>query len=256
VLLPKVVRMITNFYTRPENIDKDALTIEGEEARHILQVLRYKAGDLIDVVDGCGNKFRVNITYTERNRLEGKILLQVRKENEPITNLTLAQSICKGMKMDWIVEKCVEVGVNNIVPLLTERSEAHFKNPLQEKSKTERWERVAISAMKQSLRCFLPKVSPVTKLEDLLKNIKRYDLALMASPENKSKKLEDLAELKSRPRNILLLVGPEAGFSPDELKEAKEKGVISITLGSRRFRTETAAVLFSSLVLYELKDLT
>ena len=247
--------MITNFYTKPENIGKDGLSIEGEEARHILQVLRYKVGDLIDVVDGCGNKFRVNISRFERNRLEGRILSQVRKENEPITNLTLAQSICKGVKMDWVVEKSVELGVSCIIPLLTERSEVQFKNQMQEKNKIERWGRVATSAMKQSLRCFLPKVSQVTKLEDLLKNIKRYDLALMASLESRSRKLEDLSELKNRPKNVLLLVGPEAGFSSDELGEALGRGVFPVTLGARRLRSETAGVLFSSLVLYELKEL-
>ncbi|HEX9916561.1 MAG TPA: RsmE family RNA methyltransferase, partial [candidate division Zixibacteria bacterium] len=130
-----------------------------------------------------------------------------------------------------------------------------FRNQVQEKNKTERWGRVATSAMKQSLRCFLPKVSQVTKLEDLLKNIKRYDLALMASLESRSRKLEDLSELKNRPKNVLLLVGPEAGFSSDELGEALGRGVFPVTLGARRLRSETAGVLFSSLVLYELKEL-
>ena len=247
--------MITNFYVSPQNIGEDTIQIKGEEARHILTILRHKRGDLIDVVDGCGNRYRVNITHTGRNNLEGKILSQVRKENEPITNLTLAQAVCKGSKMDWVVEKCTEIGVSNIIPLLTERTEIDFKNPQQEKSKIERWKRLAISSMKQSLRCCLPKISPATKIEDLLKNTKNYDLVLMASLEGGSKNLEDLDELGNRPKNILILVGPEGGFSVDELKEAEEKRVIPISLGTRRLRTETAGIVFLSLVLYELKDL-
>lgn len=247
--------MITNFYTKPENVDKDMLRIEGEEAKHIISVLRYKVGDLIDVVDGCGNRYRVSIYYLGRDNLEGRILSQVRKENEPICNLSLAQSICKGTKMDWLIEKCVEVGVANIIPLLTQRNEILFRNPLQEKNRIERWKRIATSSMKQSLRSFLPKISAVTKLEDLLRDTRQYDLILMASLEKGAKRLGDISELESRPRNILLLVGPQAGFSPDEFKKSKEKGVVPISLGTRRLRTETAGVVFSTLVLYELKEL-
>lgn len=254
--MSREAKIITNFYAKPENIEKDSLKIEGEEAKHILSVLRYKTGDLIDVVDGCGNRYRANIVFTEQNSLECEILSQVRKENEPICNLTLAQSMCKGYKMDWLIEKCVEIGVNHIIPLLTERTEVRFGNSRQEKSRLGRWERIAIGSMKQSLRCYLPKVGPVIEFEDLLGDIKKYDLAMIASLENGSKNLDDLEALKSQPKNILLLVGPEAGFSPDELKQAKEKGIVPISLGARRLRSETAGVLFSGLVLYQLKDLT
>jgi len=247
--------MITNFYTKSENIEKDTMRIEGEEAKHILSVLRYKAGDLIDVVDGCGNRYRVNITFTERNNLEGRILSQVRKENEPICNLTLAQSVCKGYKMDWLIEKCVEIGVNSVIPLVTERTEVRFGNPRQEKSKLVRWERIAIGSMKQSLRCYLPKIGPVVGFTDLLRDVKKHDLAMIASPESRSKNLDDLEALKDQPKNTLLIVGPEAGFSPDELSQAEQRGVVPVSLGVRRLRSETAGVLFSGLVLHHLKDL-
>jgi 16S rRNA (uracil1498-N3)-methyltransferase len=262
--------MITNFYVNPENVAEDSLKIVGEEAKHIVTVLRYQKGKIIDVVDGCGVYYRVLIQDLGKDYVEGKILSEIIKENEPITHLTLAQAICKPVRMDLLIEKATEIGVSTIIPILTENTVVKIGKIAEEngsvspvaRRKTERWRRVAIASMKQSLRSILPNIQNPTKFDDLLPKIETLDLCLIASLEEGAKSLRECDEFKNRLRNrkvplrnVLIMVGPEAGFTEDEVSKAKTFGAIPITLGLRRLRTETAGIVFSSLVLYELKDL-
>jgi 16S rRNA (uracil1498-N3)-methyltransferase len=247
--------MITNFYTNPEKINKETLIIDGEEARHILSVLRYGPGDEIGVVDGCGGKYHAAITKVSRNNLEAKILSRTQMEKEPDCHVALAQSICRQERMDFLVEKATEIGVSFIIPITTERGLIKISEGPKAKRKTERWRRIAIAAMKQSLRTVLPEIREVTKFEDLLAQFNHYDLCLIASLEEDSKRLTECKQLKKGLKKILLIVGPEAGFTDEELCRAKARGAFPISLGTRRLRTETAGVVFSSLVLHRLTDL-
>jgi len=263
------MNMITYFYVKPENVGNDSLKIVGEEAKHILTVLRYQKGETIDVVDGCGTRYKVLIQDLGKDYVEGKILSKKRRENEPIVHLTLAQAICKGPRMDFLIEKVTEIGVSTIIPILTENTVIKIGKTADEdgsasptaKRKTERWRRLAIASMKQSLRSILPDIHNPIRFSDFLPKIKTFDLSLIGSLEKGAKSLRECDELKKRLRNkealhdVLIMVGPEAGFTEDELSRAKTFGAIPITLGSRRLRTETAGIVFSSLVLYELKDL-
>ncbi len=248
-------RMITNFYTNPERVRKKTLTIEGEEARHILSVLRLGPGDEIDVVDGRGGKYRTSIVKTTRNGLEAKILSRTHMENEPGCHVTLAQAICRQERMDFLVEKATEIGVSSIVPLLTERSLVKITGGAKGKRKVDRWRRVAVAAMKQSLRTVLPGIDDVTRFDDLLTRLDHYDLCLIASLEQNSKSLTECRQLRRGLEKVLLIVGPEAGLTDRELSAAEAQGVIPISLGARRLRTETAGMVFSSLVLHRLADL-
>jgi len=247
--------MITNFYTRPENIDYETLTIDGEEAKHILQVLRYKTGDVISVVDGRGTRYNVLIEKTSEEHLQGKIISSILSENEPICQVTLAQAVCRNERMDFLIEKATEIGVSSIIPILTERSLIRVSGSSREKNKMDRWRRLAIASMKQSLRTVLPEIQNIIKFEELLPRIRNFDLCLIASLEKDSKSIKECEELRKNKGRILLVVGPETGFSEDELSQAKEYGALPITLGARRLRTETAGVVFLSLVLHQLDDL-
>lgn len=247
--------MITNFYTNPEKIGKETLTIEGEEAKHILSVLRHGSGDIIDVVDGRGTKYTVEIEEVSRDFLEGKILSRRYRENEPDCHLTLAQAVCRQEKMDFLIEKATEIGVSSIIPILTERGLIKVNGDSRRGRKTDRWRRLAIAAMKQSLRAVLPEIYNIAEFEELLRETDNYDLCLIASLDKDSTSLRGCARLKKGLKKVLLIVGPEAGFTDDELSKAKAKGAIPISLGSRRLRTETAGIIFSSLVLHRLDDL-
>lgn len=247
--------MITNFYTSPEKIGKETLTIDSEEARHILSVLRYGPGDEINVVDGRGNKFNASITKTSRNSLEAKILSRTQMENEPGCHVALAQAVCRQERMDFLVEKATEIGISSIIPITTEKGLIKISTGPKAKRKIERWRRIAIAAMKQSLRTMLPEIEEVTKFNDLPDRFSRYDLCLIASLEEDSKRLTECKQLKKGLKKVLLIVGPEAGFTNEELSKAKAQGAIPISLGTRRLRTETAGVVFSSLVLHRLAEL-
>lgn len=247
--------MITNFYTDPEKIGKDTLTIDGEEARHILSVLRYKPGEKIDVVDGRGTKYKATIVKTSRSGLNASILSRTHMENEPGCRVALAQTVCRQEKMDFLVEKATEIGVSSIIPILTERSLVKVSGNSRGKRKVDRWRRVAIAAMKQSLRSVLPEIQNFTRFEDLLASFGRYDLCLIASLGRHSKNLSHCKKLKKGLKSILLIVGPEAGFTDGELLKAESLRVIPVSLGDRRLRTETAGIVFSSLVLHRLGDL-
>jgi len=250
--------MITYFYVEPKNVGKNFLKIEGEEAKHICLVLRKGKGEIIEVVDGEGIKYQVLITGTGKDWVQGKILTQIRKENEPLTHLTLAQALIKGLRMDFLVEKITEIGVSSIIPLIAEKSLIKLGKDKKEFARLNRWKRIAISGMKQSLRSRLPQIQKPVLFEELLATIKDYDLALIACQTKKSirlRRIKEIFELKRRLKKILLLVGPESGFTQKELDQAFQAGIIPVSLGPRRLRAETAGILFSSLVLYELEDL-
>jgi 16S rRNA (uracil1498-N3)-methyltransferase len=244
--------MITNFYTPADKIAGDTLTIEGEEAKHILSVLRHGAGDVIDVVDGRGTKCKVLIEEVSRDFLQGKILSRTHMENEPECRISLAQAVCRRERMDFLIEKATEIGVSSVIPIITERNTVKINDVSRERKKTDRWRKIAIAAMKQSLRSVLPEIHDVIGFDQLLLRIKDYDLSLIASLDKDSKSLKQCEQLKEGVKSILLIVGPEAGFTEEELSQVKAMGTIPITLGSRRLRTETAGVVFASLVLHEL----
>ncbi len=250
--------MITYFYVEPKNIGKDFLKIEGDEAKHISLVLRKDTGEIIEVVDGEGSKYQVRITAVGKDWVQGEILSRVRKENEPLAHLTLTQALIKGVRMDFLIEKITEIGVSSVIPLITERSAVKLEKERKEFSRLSRWRRIAISGMKQSLRSVLLEIQKPLLFEELLSRIKDYDLALIACQTKKSvplRQIKEMQEAKEKVKKVLLLVGPESGFTPKELEQALKIGVVPVSLGPRRLRAETAGIVLSSLVLYELEDL-
>jgi len=246
-------KTITYFYVNPANIGKESLIITGEEAKHIISVCRHKIGDVIFVVDGKGKKYEVEISSVDKNKVEGQILSSTEDENEPDVYVCLAQSIGKGTKMDWVVEKGTEIGVSCFIPLLTERTKVKIESEEKERVKIKRWKRKALSSMKQSLRSRLPEVRKITSFEELLSHVKDYDLTLFGSLEKEAKKLRHIAELKKSLKKILLIVGPEAGFTDSELKKLSDAGAVPVDLGKRRLRTETAGIVFCAVVLGEME---
>ncbi len=247
--------MVTYFYVAPKNVSKDSLRIEGEEAKHIILVLRKKEGELIDVVDGEGMKYQVQVTESGKGWVEGRILNQTRKENEPYTDLTLAQALIKGPRMDFLIEKVTEIGISSVIPLLTKNTLIKPDAGTRQIPRLGRWKKIAIAAMKQSLRSKLPEIEKPLTFAELLTRTKNYDLALIACQTSRLKSLKEVLEPKKRAKKLLLLVGPEGGFSKEELDQAFKFGMIPVSLGQRRLRSETAGIVFSSLVLHALGDL-
>ena len=248
-------KVVTYFYTVPENIQNGMVRIKGEEAHHITKVLRYKKGEIISVVDGCGLRYKEILEPSQKDWAEGKNLDQVRRENEPVANLTLACGISSGTKMDLIIEKCTELGVRSFIPILTEKGMVELDELAKVKKKLGRWNKVALAAMKQSLRCYLPLIENPLDLGGLLRKAGDYDRSLIASLGPKSKTWKEALEAEEPLRDVLLLVGSEAGFTEEESNSAQEGGFIPVKLGPRRLRTETACIIFCGLVLSHLGEL-
>ena len=247
------------FYCPPQSISKEIIKIAGEEAYHIAKVLRHKVGDRITAVDGLGMEYDVRITLSSPALVQGKIEKKKRKPREPLTQVTLAQAIPKGVRMEFCVEKATEIGVNRIIPIVTRRSVVF---PDEEGEKIERLRRIALQAMKQAGRAILPEIEGTRFFDEIFEAIPDYDLSLIACEKEKKMGMKEIVKenLKSPISNLkshkaLLFVGPEGGFTDEEVTLAIKKGAHPISLGARRLRSETAGVVLTSLLLYELGDL-
>ncbi|MEO0092517.1 MAG: RsmE family RNA methyltransferase [candidate division WOR-3 bacterium] len=236
------------YYTDKSNIFSNRLRISGQEAHHISRVMRHKIGDVIYVTDGEGNEYQCTIDKIN-NDIEANIVNVNRKAREPKLKVTLAQSIIKGFRMDIIIEKATELGISEIIPVITERTIAQVSE-----KKAERFKNIAFAAIKSSTRTLLPQISSPLTFSQLLNKINDYDLAILAWEEEKQKRLADIIGGRNF-RKILLIIGPEGGFSKDEVQKTLNFGVKCFSLGPRRLRAETAAIAALSLLMYELKEM-
>jgi 16S rRNA (uracil1498-N3)-methyltransferase len=245
---------VTNFYVLPQDVVGDKVRFRGDEARHLCAVHRKTVGDMINAVDGQGNELTVILENVRPEECVGRLIRLRRKCREPVSRVTLAQAVTKGGKLDMVIQKGTELGVHRFVPMITENTTVSPDETSSAK-KQRRWQKIAISAMKQSLRSYLPQVDSVVSFDRVLQEAEKVDLALMASVVKEARSLDRILEENRAPRDILLLVGPEGGFSSVEISQAMQTGIYLITLGPRRLRAETAGILLAGLALFRLGEL-
>jgi 16S rRNA (uracil1498-N3)-methyltransferase len=229
------------------------LKVEGEEVKHIRKVLRLKAGDQISVFDGLGKEFEGVIVEEGLS----SVVLRVKnihssKRDSPL-EITLAQSLLKGEKMDYLIQKATELGVEEIIPFLSSRSV-----PLLEKSKRlkryQRWKRIAIEASKQCGRGVIPEIESLQDYSEMLQKALPDALRLILW-EREGVRLKEILERSKERKRIFFVIGPEGGFSEGEVDEAKRAGFVPVTLGRRILRAETASLCFLSILQYERGDM-
>lgn len=237
------------YYTEPENIFTSFLRINGSEAHHISKVMRHKIGEMLYVTDGIGNEYQTMIKKIDNKLIEASILNQSRNTREPRVRISLAQSVIKISHMDLIVEKSTELGVHDIIPIISHRTIARISE-----TKIERYQKVMMTAMKTSIRTHLPHISKSIKFNDLLQIFKNYDQVILAYEDEKKNRLADIISNNILNR-ILLIIGPEGGFTNEEIDQAINNNAKCITIGQRRLRSETAAIAALSLLLYQLKEM-
>ena len=230
------------FIYRDLNIN-DQIVVSGEDVHHIIRVLRHRPGDVIRISDGRNTESIGVILDVDARRLEIKLkIVEKNKHNEIKPFITLLLSLPKGDKFDWILQKNTEIGVSKFIPIVTQRT---VVNVAQSKltRRRERWKRIVQEAAKQCMRMDVPEVGQVLTLDSGLQEIKNHELTVIPwEQENKTtlkKIMKDIDKIISR---IAVFIGPEGGFSIDEIERAKAAGAVSISLGSRILRTETAAV--------------
>ena len=236
------------FYAPPSAIEGKLVRLGAKEARHIARVLRHQLGEHILVADGAGNEYRCVITGLGRNELQAEVISQTRRPRETIVEVTLAASIIKGSKLDTVVEMATELGVAQIVPLITSRTVARMTP-----ARLRRFQALAIAALKSATRTMLPRIVPAQEFEEFLRTSAYYDLKLLAYEEETKVRLPEV--MSPKPRRIALVIGPEGGFSEAEVALARSHGFLTFGMGPRRLRAETACIAALGMVLYHLREI-
>ena len=247
---------MNHFFVKPEDIRNDLVIIRGQDVKHITRSLRLYSGDKITVSDGLENKYLVELTSTNDKLVEGKIIEELAVDTEPNLQVTLLQGLPKSKKMDLIVRKCTELGINKVIPIETDHTVVKLK-PSKAKRRQKRWQKIAKSAAKQSKRTKIPTVKEVIDYQQGLDLVADYDLALIPWVWEKKQGLKKVIQNNSTEdiNNVLVIIGPEGGFSSTEVEAAIEQGVEPVMLGPRTLRTETAGMAALTMLLYELGDL-
>lgn len=240
------------FYVPTPHVENDLLKIGGNEARHIRRVLRLKTGDEIIVFDGLGKEYKGGIVEEGSSSVVIKVQNIFTPEKESPLEVTLAQSLLKGEKMDTLIQKATELGVKEILPFISSRS-VPLLGKLAELKRHRRWGRIAIEASKQCGRGVIPKIEPLRDYSEMLQTASLESLRLILW-EKEGVQLKKVLERSIEKTKIFFIIGPEGGFSQEEVEEARKTGFTPVSLGQRILRAETASLCFLSILQYDRGD--
>ena len=235
----------------------ESMRITGVDAKHISKVLRMQPGDRVQIVSDDGISALAEIAAIDGDGVDVRVLEKLAESHEPRVKITLAQGLAKGEKMDFIIQKAVELGAFAIVPVAMEHSVVRLEGAKADK-KVERWQKIAEAAAKQSKRDIIPLVQPVQTMKQML-GANSWGTKLIAY------ECEDRLSLKAALQaveatsegitDLLLIIGPEGGISESELELARAGGARAVSLGRRILRAETAGLVAMSAIFYETGDL-
>ena len=244
------------FFVNEEQIEDRKVNIIGEDVNHIKNVLRLEPEENISICSKETSKsFSCRILDINNNEIKCEILEEILDTTEPNTYIHIFQGLPKADKFEWIIEKCTEIGVKEITPVIMKRTVVK----LDEKDKLKkinRWKKIAEVAAKQSKRDCILKLNNIINFQNVFEKIEDYDILLVAYENESKNTLKNvLKNLKSKKNiKIAIIIGPEGGIDEEEINLCKKNEFISVTLGKRILRTETAPLVISSNILYELED--
>jgi len=227
-------------------IDKEVVSLHRDEVHHATRVLRIKTKDRICVFDQEGREWLAEVFQISDKRVLAKILEEIDRQTEPRVKITAIVSPPKGQRWDFLLEKLTEIGISEIVPLITSRTVRIIRD------RRERWQRVILSAVKQSGRTKIPKVFPPMRLEEVLEDYEKFEKRYIALPD--APHYREIFKHVSIYHTACYLIGPEGGFSKEEIASTLEAGFEPVSLGPRILRVETAAIFFGIVLLeYSLR---
>ncbi|AUS09474.1 16S rRNA (uracil(1498)-N(3))-methyltransferase [Laceyella sacchari] len=239
------------YFIAQEQIVETSIRLVGDDVHHIKNVMRNKPGDRIICCAGQGLDYLAEIESIDGDQIIARIVERTPSRGEPRTKVLIAQSLPKGDKLEWILQKGTELGASAFLPFSSERSIVKI-DARKIGKKRERWERIVKEAAEQAHRGKLPTVATPMSWKALLQEIGKRECAWIAYEKGGLPLAEAMASAKDE---ILLIVGPEGGFTESEIEEAREAGAVPISLGSRILRTETAPLMALSCILFARQDL-
>lgn len=229
------------------------IIIDGDDFRHISKVLRMQAGEKCIVVDPAGQSAVASITNITSDKVYLGLTTIIEEDKEPSVKVILVQGLPKSDKMEFIIQKAVELGVYEIIPLAADRSVVKYSRE-KAASRIERWQKIAAEAAKQCQRSIIPQVMDIQDLDTVIAALQDKAEIIMLYEREISTSLSKILS-SSKAGLIALLIGPEGGFSDEEVVLASQRGARVVTMGPRILRTETAAIAALSAVMYAYGDL-
>jgi 16S rRNA (uracil1498-N3)-methyltransferase len=241
------------FFVEPNALNKPFAIIEGAEVRHMKNVLRLKSGDKIRVFDGEGFEYDASIHRFFADRVEIQIKHKFQATRESAVQIALAQALLKERKMDRLLRHLCELGVTRWIPFISERSVPR-PGAKRLSARSQRWNKIVQESCKQCRRSKLPEIIKTMTFQDVLDYGASYDLQLVFH-EKASATLKSLMPQHPAARKILLILGPEGGFSDPEIENARAAGCLVAGLGARILRAETAAIAACTLTQFLFGDM-
>ena len=251
-----ISELMNRFFVSRSDIRGEQVVLGGRQAHQIRNVLRMKPDERIIVLDNTGFEYEVVLTDVGKGKVVGRIDSRHADAGEPQVRLTLYQSLLPRDKFELVLQKCTEIGISQFVPVITQRSIVRDADTVTSKKLT-RWRRIITEAAEQSHRGRIPDLSLPVQFEEALSQLNAFDCCLIASPQEQQMSLQKaLSGAKQELQNVALLIGPEGGFTEQEVSLAVNAGARPVSLGPRILRTETAAIVAAALVLSELEQAT
>lgn len=244
-----------HFFADPSQVAEDTVTITGPDVNHMKNVLRMKPGETLLVSDGTGNDYQCKIEQLEADRAVVRICQAFCSQMELPSRIWLFQGLPKADKLEFIIQKAVELGAEAVVPVATKNAVVRLDEK-KAQSKRKRWQSIAESAAKQSKRSRIPSVETVMSLKEAFGFIKEQGFDLCLIPYEQAQGMETMKEALaqvSSGQSIAVFIGPEGGFDESEIKLALEHGVRPVSLGKRILRTETAGLAILSALMMKLE---
>jgi 16S rRNA (uracil1498-N3)-methyltransferase len=234
------------FFVPPQYIAPPTISITGDLLIHLRDSLRITVGETLWFGNEQGTRYRTEITDVSKRAVTGRILETIQEPPRRTPHLTLGQSLLKGEKMDWVIQKATELGVDELVPIESRHSVVQIKAD-RVAHQLARWQRIALEAAQQSEQWRVPTIAPPQSLSVLLTS-RANDTVLMLSERRNEKSLQTVGLPQDKTGSILVLIGPEGGWSQEELQIAEQAGVTPIGLGQHILRSETAAIASASIL--------
>ena len=247
------------FFVRQNQVGDGKIVINGQDVKHIRNVLRAKVGEELEICNSeTGENFLCSILEFNEDKIWCNIEQKIQEKTESNVKVTIFQGLPKADKMEYIIQKSVELGVYDITPVDMKRCVVKL-NEKDKIKKVERWKKISEVAAKQSGRNIIPQINNVTNIKNIYELIPKYDIVIVAYENEQNRTLkEQLKQIKEADKTgkikIGIVIGPEGGLEENDVEQLEKNGAKIVTLGKRILRTETVALNVLSIIMYELEN--